>query len=135
MPRLGWTMETGKVAEWLKKDGDAVRAGEILFTVEGDKALQEVEALESGILRLPPSSAPGSDVPVGTVLAYLVQPGEAAPFEPQAEAMDPATREQAAAEAPRSPSGEHAAAEARLVEASTLQSAAALRGDRSIPTI
>jgi pyruvate dehydrogenase E2 component (dihydrolipoamide acetyltransferase) len=80
MPRLGWTMEAGRVAAWLKEDGDTVRAGEALFTVESDKAAQEVEALEGGILRIPPeSAAPGTAVPVGTVLAYLVQPGEPAP--------------------------------------------------------
>src|SRR5438067_855388 len=85
MPRLGWTMETGKVAEWLKKDGDTVRAGDVLFTVESEKAVQEVEALESGILHIPPASAlPGTEVPVGAVLAYLVQPGEPVPFEQQA---------------------------------------------------
>lgn len=82
MPRLGWSMETGKLAEWLKKDGDRVEAGEILFSVEGDKAIQEVEALESGILRIPPDTPPpGQEMPVGTVLAYIVQPGERAPFE------------------------------------------------------
>jgi pyruvate dehydrogenase E2 component (dihydrolipoamide acetyltransferase) len=81
MPRLGWTMETGTIAEWLKKDGDVVQAGEIIFTVESDKALQEVEAFEGGILRIRPSSMPGTEVAVGTVLAYLVQPGEAAPLD------------------------------------------------------
>ncbi len=79
MPRLGWTMETGTIAEWLKKDGDVVRAGEAIFTVENDKALQEVEALDSGILRILSSSTPGTEVAVGTVLAHLVQPGEVAP--------------------------------------------------------
>jgi len=79
MPRLGWTMETGAVAEWLKQDGDQVRAGEVIFTVEGDKAVQEVEALDSGVLRIPPDAPPvGASVPVGTVLAYLMEPGEAA---------------------------------------------------------
>jgi pyruvate dehydrogenase E2 component (dihydrolipoamide acetyltransferase) len=92
MPRLGWTMETGTIAEWLKKDGDAVHAGEIIFTVESDKALQEVEAMDSGILRLLPSSAPGTEVAVGTVLAHLVQPGEAVPpaGRPSRAAMAPA---------------------------------------------
>ncbi|HVC81567.1 MAG TPA: lipoyl domain-containing protein, partial [Chloroflexota bacterium] len=67
MPRLGWTMETASVAEWLKHDGDTVREGDILFTVETDKVAQEVEALDSGILRIPPDSAPpGVSVPVGT---------------------------------------------------------------------
>ncbi len=78
MPRLGWTMETGTVAEWLKKDGDAVRVGEAIFTVDSDKAVQEIEALDSGILRIPPDAPPvGASVPVGSVLAYLVAPGEA----------------------------------------------------------
>jgi len=79
MPRLGWAMETGAVAEWLKKDGDEVRAGEAIFTVESDKAAQEVEALDSGTLRIPPDTPPiGASVPVGSVLAYLVAPGETA---------------------------------------------------------
>ena len=85
MPRLGWTMETASVAEWLKHDGDTVREGDILFTVETDKVAQEVEALDSGILRIPPDSVPpGVSVPVGTVLAYVTRPGEAAPFEGRA---------------------------------------------------
>jgi len=81
LPRLGWNMESGQVGEWLKKDGERVEVGEILLTIEGDKATQEVEALESGILRIPPDSPPpGQEVPVGTLLAYLVKPGEALPF-------------------------------------------------------
>jgi pyruvate dehydrogenase E2 component (dihydrolipoamide acetyltransferase) len=80
LPRLGWSMETGKLAAWLKQDGDRVEAGDLLFTVEGDKAVQEVEALESGILRIPPDSPPpGSELPVGARLAYIVQPGEPIP--------------------------------------------------------
>ncbi len=87
MPRLGWNMESGSLAEWLKRDGERVEAGEILFTVESDKAIQEVEALESGILRIPPSSPPaGQAVPVGTLLAYLVAPGEEMPLTAQAAA-------------------------------------------------
>lgn len=83
LPRLGWNMETGRVGEWLKRDGDRVETGEIIFTVEGDKATQEVEALDSGILRIPPDSPPpGKEVPVGTLLAYLVGPGEALPLAP-----------------------------------------------------
>jgi len=77
MPRLGWTMETGTVAEWLKKDGDEVRVGEAIFTVDSDKAVQEIEALDSGILRIPPDAPPvGASVPVGSVVAYLIAPGE-----------------------------------------------------------
>jgi pyruvate dehydrogenase E2 component (dihydrolipoamide acetyltransferase) len=77
LPRLGWNMETGRLGAWLKRDGERVKAGEILFTVEGDKATQEVEALDSGILRIPPDAPPpGQEVPVGTLLGYLVAEGE-----------------------------------------------------------
>ena len=79
MPRLGWTMEEGVFGAWLKADGEHVAAGDLLFTVESDKATQEVESFESGILRIPPDApAPGSIVPVGAVLGYLVQEGERA---------------------------------------------------------
>ena len=91
MPRLGWTMEAGSLAEWHKKDGDYVEAGEILFSVESEKAVQEVEALESGILRIPPDSPPlGQEVPVGTLLGYLAKSGEAAPFGGRTAAEAPA---------------------------------------------
>ena len=84
MPRFGWTMEEGRLAEWIKKDGDSVKAGDVVFTVESDKALNEVESFETGLLRLPPDSPPpGSTVRVGALLAYIVQPGERAPFEDQ----------------------------------------------------
>ncbi len=80
MPRLGWNMEEGALAGWRRKDGDSVTAGEILFEVESDKAIQEVEALESGILRIPPDTPRiGTTVPVGTLLAYLLAPGEDMP--------------------------------------------------------
>src|SRR5215510_11164892 len=84
MPKFGWTMEEGILAEWTKHDGDTVSAGDVLFTVESDKALNEVESFENGILRIPPDSPPiGSTVKVGARLAYIVQPGEKAPFEAQ----------------------------------------------------
>lgn len=80
MPRLGWNMEAGTLTSWRKKDGDFINTGDILFEVESDKAVQEVEALESGLLHIPPDSPPpGKVVPVGTPLAYLLQPGETAP--------------------------------------------------------
>ena len=83
MPRLGWTMEAGTIVQWLKQDGELVQIGESLLEVEGDKAITEIEALDSGILRVPPDAPDiGVEVPVGTVLAYLVPVGEHAPFEP-----------------------------------------------------
>ncbi len=85
MPRLGWNMEAGTVVEWLKHDGDPVKAGEYLFLVESDKATTEVESLDAGILRIPGNALRvGEELPVGTVLAYLVQDGENVPASQQA---------------------------------------------------
>jgi pyruvate dehydrogenase E2 component (dihydrolipoamide acetyltransferase) len=82
LPRLGWDMEEGSLVEWFKHDSDTVNVGDVICSIEGDKAVNEVESMDAGILRIPPDSpAAGTKVPVGTVLAYLVQPGEVAPFE------------------------------------------------------
>ncbi len=68
--------------------------------MESDKAVQEVEALESGILHIPPECPPkGKVVPVGTLLAYILAPGESAPAHGSASAAAPAP---AAAAAPAS---------------------------------
>jgi len=77
VPRLGWTMEEGTFVGWLKKHGEPVRAGEPLFSLEGDKALQDVEATDSGILQIP-TDAPktGSVVRVGALLGYLTAADE-----------------------------------------------------------
>jgi pyruvate dehydrogenase E2 component (dihydrolipoamide acetyltransferase) len=75
-------MEEGVFVEWLKHDGDLVQSGDLLFTIESDKATVEVETFESGTLRVAPDGPqPGATLPVGAVLGYLVQPGERAPFE------------------------------------------------------
>jgi pyruvate dehydrogenase E2 component (dihydrolipoamide acetyltransferase) len=82
MPRLGWTMEEGIFGEWLKKDGEEVKSGDLIFTVESDKATQEVETFDNGILRIPPDGPKAGDViPVGGRMGYIVKPGEAPPFE------------------------------------------------------
>jgi pyruvate dehydrogenase E2 component (dihydrolipoamide acetyltransferase) len=70
MPRSGQTMEEGIVRRWLKVEGDSVRAGEVILEIETDKAVAEVPAPESGVLRkiLVPE---GVTVPVLTPLAYV----------------------------------------------------------------
>ena len=91
IPRLGWTMEEGIFGEWLKPDGAAIAVGDLLFTVETDKATQEVESLEAGILRIAPNGPKSGDLlPVGALLGYLVAAGEAAPFAAPATAPLPA---------------------------------------------
>ncbi len=88
MPRLGWTMEEGIFGQWLKQDGEPVKSGDLLFTVESDKATQEVEAFDQGILRIPPDGPqPGDVIAVGGLMAYVVQQGEAAPFEAQQQSV------------------------------------------------
>ncbi len=80
IPRLGWSMEEGVFSGWLKKDGDTIRQGDPLFELEGEKAIQEIEAVDAGILRIPvngPQS--GSVVKVGAIVGYLLADGESLP--------------------------------------------------------
>jgi pyruvate dehydrogenase E2 component (dihydrolipoamide acetyltransferase) len=106
LPRLGWSMEEGKFLSWLKQESDSVKEGEPLFTLESDKAAQEVESTDSGILFLPPGGPkPGETVKVGQVLGYLLAEGEAPPAggtpAPKARsAADPARHRGAAAAPP-----------------------------------
>lgn len=80
VPRLGWNMEQGVFVGWLKADGATVRAGDSLFTLEGDKATEDVECLDAGVLHIPlHGPRQGATVDVGAVIGYLLQPGEAVP--------------------------------------------------------
>ena len=82
VPRLGWSMDEGTLTEWLKRDGEFVRKGDMVFVLEGDKAAQEIESFDEGILKLlPDGPRPGDTVQVGQLLAYLVAEGEQAPFD------------------------------------------------------
>jgi pyruvate dehydrogenase E2 component (dihydrolipoamide acetyltransferase) len=80
VPRLGWNMEEGTFVEWVKADGAAVRPGEVVFRLEGEKAVEEIESLDAGTLHIPPAGPrPGDRVKVGAVIGFLLQPGEPAP--------------------------------------------------------
>ena len=70
MPKLGLTMESGKIEKWHKKEGDKVEAGDILFEVMTDKVSLEVEAYNSGILRKI-LRGEEEEVPVTEVVAYI----------------------------------------------------------------
>ncbi len=67
LPRLGETMETGRVAAWLKQPGDSFRRGETLVEIESDKTVVEMPALADGVLREIVVAA-GQDADVGAVL-------------------------------------------------------------------
>ena len=80
IPRLGWSMEEGTFLGWLKQDGETVQSGDLLFTLESDKAAQEIESLDAGILRLlPDAPQPGEIVKVGQRLGFLLEKGEELP--------------------------------------------------------
>lgn len=73
IPRLDWSMEEGTFVEWLKKDGDTIQKGDMLFVLESGKAAQEIECLDEGVLRIEPNGPqPGDVLKVGAVIARLV---------------------------------------------------------------
>ena len=79
VPRLGWSMEEGAFVAWLKRDGEFVRGGDLLFSIEGDKAVQEIESIDSGVLRIAANAPkPGDAIRVGDVLGHLVSAGKTA---------------------------------------------------------
>jgi pyruvate dehydrogenase E2 component (dihydrolipoamide acetyltransferase) len=82
MPKLGLTMDEGRLIAWHKKEGDRVAEGEVLFEVETDKAAMEVPATTSGFVRRL-LAKPEDMVPVATVVAILTETAdEAVPAEP-----------------------------------------------------
>src|SRR6185295_6319813 len=76
MPALSPTMEKGNLAKWLKKEGDKVKAGDVLAEIETDKATMEFEAIDDGTLGkilVPEGTA---DVAINQPIAILLQEGE-----------------------------------------------------------
>ncbi len=99
MPALSPTMTEGNLARWLKKEGDRIKAGDVIAEIETDKATMEVEAVDEGILGkiVVPDGAQG--VKVNDVIAVLVEAGEAVPAGAAAAAPAPAAAAPAAAPA------------------------------------
>ena len=106
MPALSPTMEKGNLAKWLKKEGDAVKSGDVIAEIETDKATMEVEAADEGTLGrilIPEGTA---DVAVNTPIAVILAEGEDASAikdvkpAPRAPAPTPAKAETAPAAAP-----------------------------------
>ena len=111
MPALSPTMEKGNLSKWLKKEGEAIKSGDVIAEIETDKATMEVEATDEGTLGkilIPEGTA---DVAVNTPIATILSDGESAADLGKAPA--PAKQEKAAepaapakAEAPASGGGE-----------------------------
>ena len=76
MPALSPTMEQGKLAKWLKKEGDKVKPGDVLAEIETDKATMEVEAIDEGVLAKILVSDGTDNVAVNTPIAILAGEGE-----------------------------------------------------------
>jgi pyruvate dehydrogenase E2 component (dihydrolipoamide acetyltransferase) len=76
MPALSPTMEKGNLAKWLKKEGDKVKAGDVIAEIETDKATMEVEAVDEGTLAKIVVAEGTADVPVNQLIAVLVGEGE-----------------------------------------------------------
>lgn len=70
MPRLGYDMEAGSVAAWLKRPGDSVERGEAIAEVATEKTTVEMEAVASGTLAELVVDA-GVEVPVGSIIAWI----------------------------------------------------------------
>jgi pyruvate dehydrogenase E2 component (dihydrolipoamide acetyltransferase) len=122
MPALSPTMEKGNLAKWLKKEGDAVKAGDVIAEIETDKATMEYESIDDGVLAKIVVPEGSQDVPVNQLIAVLAQEGEdpkaaasaagkgaptAAPSAPKAAApaakAEPTARPAAAPAAPSTP--------------------------------
>ena len=99
MPALSPTMTEGTLARWLKKEGDAIKAGDIIAEIETDKATMEVEAVDEGVLGKILVVDGTANVAVNAPIAILVDAGEAVPTgaAPAAAAPAPAAPAPAAA--------------------------------------
>src|SRR5579864_1812210 len=82
MPALSPTMTEGTLARWLKKEGEAVRAGDVIAEIETDKATMEVEAVDEGVLGKILVADGTQGVKVNEPIAILVEQGEVVPSTP-----------------------------------------------------
>jgi pyruvate dehydrogenase E2 component (dihydrolipoamide acetyltransferase) len=76
MPALSPTMKEGNLAKWIKKEGDKVKAGDVIAEIETDKATMEVEAVDEGIIGKILVQDGAENVPVNSLIALLLEDGE-----------------------------------------------------------
>src|SRR5579863_8182289 len=111
MPALSPTMTEGTLSRWLKKEGENVRAGDVIAEIETDKATMEVEAVDEGVLGKILVADGTENVKVNEPIAILVDQGEAVPASASpAPAPKPAAAPSPAT--PEAPKAEPAKAEA-----------------------
>ncbi|MGE3246123.1 MAG: pyruvate dehydrogenase complex E1 component subunit beta [Beijerinckiaceae bacterium] len=124
MPALSPTMEEGKLAKWLKKEGDTVKSGDVLAEIETDKATMEVEAVDEGVLAKILIADGTENVAVNTPIAVITADGE------DADASAPAA---AAEAAPAGESPEASADTGGKSAAAPAPAAVAIAPDTDIP--
>ena len=90
MPALSPTMEKGNLSKWLKKEGDAVKSGDVIAEIETDKATMEVEAVDEGTVEALLVAEGTEEVKVNSVIARLKGDGAAAAAPAPAAAPEPA---------------------------------------------
>src|SRR5713101_7781930 len=78
MPALSPTMEKGNLSKWLKKEGEAIKSGDVIAEIETDKATMEVEATDEGTLGRILIPEGSQDVAVNTPIATILSDGESA---------------------------------------------------------
>lgn len=127
LPKLDEAMVKGKIVKWMKQDGDRVEKGEAIFEIETEKVNFEVEAEESGILRI--TVKEGSEVPVGTIIAFILQPGEAVPEVPRVPEPVITAKEEAPVEVPKAPE------EAKAIKASPVAKKIAQEHNINLATV
>ena len=135
MPALSPTMDKGKLAKWLKKEGDAVKSGDVLAEIETDKATMEIEAVDEGTLGriLVPDGT--EDVPVNTPIAMILAEGESADAAPAPAAAPKAQPKPASPPTPQATPAPQAPVAAQKVAAPSLpQSQPAAPGARVFAT-
>ncbi len=93
MPALSPTMTEGTLARWLKKEGETIKAGDVIAEIETDKATMEVEAVDEGVLGKILVDDGTEGVKVNAPIAILVDEGEAVPSAPGAERATARERE------------------------------------------
>ncbi len=116
MPALSPTMEKGNLAKWLKKEGEAVKTGDVIAEIETDKATMEYEAVDNGVMAKIVVPEGTSDVPVNQLIAVLAQEGEDVKSAAAAAGKGAAPAPTAAAPSPR-PSSQQATAPAPAPQA------------------
>ncbi|MDE3101853.1 MAG: 2-oxo acid dehydrogenase subunit E2 [Chloroflexota bacterium] len=119
LPKLGLTMDEGKIVAWRKREGDAVAAGEILFEVETDKATMEVEAPAAGVVRKI-FLTEGAMAPVTTLIAVIADSASEPLGDVASESVAPGANASSLTAAPSAPASvpSPAAAEGERVRSS-----------------